>query len=261
MRCTGYCTASAFNIPKLLQALLKQGAAHLYKDVIHASSKEEKQSKKDVFYFSYGAVVLWGYTIEEEKGILSFLKEFEVEPLLRPDVDEFTFIYGDAVKIEEDEIFLHNKSTLTKLAISYGIAQSVKLSIFEEAVQKTINSTRSLPKELSIQGKIKLSRKDISRKMGDLFIERNFINTHSEMLDTPEFFWTHPELEPFYRRTSHYLDVNKRMDVMNKRLNVIHELFDILRNELNHQYSSRLEWTIIFLIIIEVLIALIALLK
>jgi uncharacterized Rmd1/YagE family protein len=160
------------------------------------------------------------------------------------------------MKIEEDEIIVQNKNTLTKLAISHGIAQSVKLTIFEDLIQKTIDHTKHLPSELARKGKIHLSRKEISQKMGELFIERNFINLHSEILDTPEFFWDHPELEPFYRRTSHYLDVSKRVEVLNKRLNVVHELFEILSNELNHQHSSRLEWTIIFLIVIEVIIAL-----
>ena len=101
------------------------------------------------------------------------------------------------MKIEEDEIILQNKSTLTKLAISHGIAQSVKLTIFEEAIQKTIDHTTKLPTNLANKGKISLSRKQISQKMGELFIERNFINLHAEVLDTPEFFWDHPELEPF----------------------------------------------------------------
>jgi uncharacterized Rmd1/YagE family protein len=75
------------------------------------------------------------------------------------------------------------------------------------------------------------------------------------MLDTPEFFWDHPELEQFYRRTMHYLDVAKRVDILNKRLAVVHELFEILSNELKHQHSSRLEWAIILLISFEVVIA------
>jgi uncharacterized Rmd1/YagE family protein len=42
--------------------------------------------------------------------------------------------------------------------------------------------------------------------------------------------------------------------VLYKRLDVIHELFEMLGNELNHQHSSRLEWTIIYLIVIEVVL-------
>lgn len=255
MRCTCYCTAASYDIPRLFQYLQQLGSSQLFRDVIHIQIKEDRQIKGDLFYFSYGAVVCWGFLEEEEKEILQSVKEFEKEPLAKPELDEFTYIYGDNIKIEEDEIFLHNKSTLTKLAVSHGIAQSVKLSTFEELIQKTIENTKKLPKDLAKKGKIPLSRKEISQKMGEIFIERNFINLHSEILDIPEFFWDYPELEPFYRRTAHYLDVSKRVEILNKRLNIVHELFEILSSELNHQHTSRLETIIILLILIEVTIA------
>ncbi len=256
MRCTGYCTASSYETLPLFQSLHVRGKVQLYRDVIHLQIKEEKRTVGDVFYFSYGAVVFWGFSEKEEQEILSELKSFEKDPFLRIEIDEFTFVYGETTKINEDIISLQNKNILTKLAISYGIAQSLKLIIFEEKVQKTIDHTKQVPNELAKKGKIPLSRKEISKKMGELFIERNSINLHTEVLDTPEFFWEHPEFEPFYRRTTHYLDVSKRGDAMNKRLTVIHELFEILSNELNHQHSARLELTIIILIVIEVILIL-----
>jgi Uncharacterized conserved protein len=255
MRCTCYCTASFYEIPRLFQALKQKGAATLFRDVIHVQVREDKRIKGDVFYFSYGVFVCWGFTIEEEHEILFALREFEREPFLKPELDEFTFAYGSNMRIEEDEILLQNKNNLNKLSISHGLAQSVKLTVFEEMIQKTIEHTKRLPNDLARKGKITLSRKAISKQMGELFTERNFINLHTEILDAPEFFWEHPELEPFYRRTVHYLDVNKRVDILNKRLNIVHELFEILSNELNHQHSSRLEWTIIWLIVIEVFIS------
>ena len=255
MRCTTYCTASAYDITRLFQSLQKFGSTQLFRDCIHVVIKDDRKPKGDIFYFSYGCVVLWGFTEEEEQTILSSLKESEKDPISKPEMDEFTFSYGENMRIEEDEIILHAKNILTKLSISYGLAQSVKLVTFEEMIQKTIDNTKYLPQDMATRGKIFMSRKEISRKMGELFIERNFINLHSEILDTPEFFWNYPELEPFYRRTSHYLDVSKRVEILSKRLAVVHELFEILSNELNHQHSSRLEWTIIILIVIEVVIA------
>ncbi len=109
---------------------------------------------------------------------------------------------------------------------------------------------------LARKGKISLSRKEISRKMGEIFTERNSINLHSEVLDVPEFFWNYPELEPFYRRAAHYLDVSKRVEILNKRLNVVHELFEILSSELNYQHTSRLELIIILLIFLELTVTL-----
>jgi uncharacterized Rmd1/YagE family protein len=255
MRCTGYCTAAGYDIQRLFQFLQVAGTSQLYRDVIHSQPKDEKGIKRDIFYFPYGAVILWGFSEEEEREILSALKKFEREPLPKFEIDEFSFAYGDKMRIEEDEIMLHKKDALTKLALSYAIGQSVKLTVFEEAIGKTVESTKKLPKELARKGKISLSRKETSQKMGELFLERNYINLHTEILDTPEFFWEHSELEPFYRRAIHYLDVGKRVELLNRRLNLMHELFEILGNELNHQQTSRLEMTIIILIVIEVVLA------
>lgn len=256
MRCTSFSTASAYDLPRLNQALQAQGSTQLFRDVLHLQHKQDKQVKGDVFFFSYGTVVFWGFTIQEEQEMLKILAQYERESIGRIEIDEFTFSLGQQMKIEEDQILLPNKNILTKLAISHGIAQSVKLTTFEEVIQKTIDVNKHLPADLAFKGKIGLSRREIYRKMGEIFNERSSINLHSEILDTPEFFWDHPKLEVFYRRMVHYLEVARRADLLNKRLNVLHELFQILSDELKHQHSSRLEWTIILLIVFEVAIAL-----
>lgn len=255
MRCTGYCTAIGYDIPRLFHFLQVTGTSQLHRDVIHSQPKDDKGIKRDIFYFSYGVVVFWGFLEHEETETLALLKKFEKEPLAKMELDEFMFSYGNKMRIEEDEIILHKKDALLKLAISYAIGQSVKLTVFEETIAKTVESCKQLPKDLALKGKIALSRKETSQKMGELFLERNYINLHTEILDSPEFFWEHSELEPFYRRVIHYLDVGKRVELLNRRLNLMHELFEILGNELNHQKTSRLEMTIIILIVIEVIIA------
>lgn len=256
MRSTVYCTASSFDIPRLFQFLQPIAAAQLYRDVIHAQPKDEKKGKHDIFYFPYGIVVFWGFTETEEAEYLSNLKKFEKEPLPKLEVDEFTFAYGTKMEIQEDEVLLNKKDPTLKLAISYAMAQSVKLTVFEETIARTVETCKQLPKDLAQKGKISLTRKQTSQKMGELFLERTYVNLHTEILDTPEFFWEHAELEPSYRKVIHYLDVSKRVELLNRRLNLMHELFEILGDELNHQKTNRLEMTIIILIVIEVLIAL-----
>ncbi len=255
MRCTAYCTAAGYDTARLFQFLQMTGTSQLYRDVIHTQLKDEKGIKRDIFYFPYGVTLFWGFSQDEEKSMLAILKKFEKEPLIKSELDEFTFIYGDKMKIDEDEIILQKKDPITKLAVSYAIGQSVKLTVFEETITKTVEQTKHLPKNLADKGKISLSRKETSQKMGEIFLERNYINLHAEILDTPEFFWEHSEAEPLYRKTIHYLDVTKRVELLNRRLNLLHELYEILGNELNHQQSSRLEMTIIILILIEVVLA------
>lgn len=256
MRCTTFCTAASYDMPRLLQSFQNQGPSQLHRDSLHTQIKEERRIKGDIFCFAFGVIVFWGFSEEEEEKILDSLKDFERDSFPRPERDDFSFVYGETMKIEEDEIILQNKSSPTKLAISYGLAQSVKLTIFEEAIHKTIGYSQQIPTGLAKHGKISLSRKEIAKKMGEIFLERSYVNLHTEILDTPEFFWEHPELEPFYKRTIHYLDLSKRVELLNRRLGVVHDLFEILSNELNHQHSARLEWTIIILIVIEVVLIL-----
>ncbi len=153
-------------------------------------------------------------------------------------------------------ITLPDRDFLTKLAISHALAQSVKLAFFEVTIQKIFDQTKHYPENLAKYGTVKLSKIEMRKKMGLLFLERNSINLHVNVLDVPEFFWVSPEYEPLYMKAANYLDIENRVEVLNQRLNVAHELFEMLGTELNHQHSSRLEWAIIFLILIEVSLAL-----
>ena len=183
---------------------------------------------------------------------MSFVKPFEVQSLVPPLEDYMSFTSGETFKIINDEIVLANNSTLTLLAASHSLAQSAKLDAFEKSVDHTVESMRHLPEQMAKRGKIGLSRRQIRRKMGELFIERNSINLHSDILDKPEFFWVYPEVEPVYTMIANYLDISPRVEVLNQRLGVVHELCEMLNSELNHQQTSRLEWIIIILIFIEV---------
>ena len=197
-----------------------------------------------------------GHLERERDFFLGLVQDFEHQHSDEVETDEFTYVLGDAPKVIDDEITLPTLDVLTKLAVSHAMAQSVKLGTFEVALHKTFNLTKTIPEDLANYGKISLSRREIRRKMGELFIERSSINLHVDVLDTPEFFWDYPEIEPFYTLVAKYLDLGKRVEVVNQRLDVVHELFEMLGNELNHQHSSRLEWTIIWLIIIEVILSL-----
>lgn len=253
MYCRAYCTASSYEIKALYDCLRVQGAI-FYRDAVHLHISNYEAEVSDVFFFSYGVMVCLGLTLDQCQTCLDQVRPYEENPLTidEVEIDEFYFSFGDVQKIVDDEIILADSEVLTRLAFSHAIAQSVKLGTFENAMRRIFNHTKNLPEELEKYGKISLSRKVIRRKMGELFIARNSINLHLDVLDTPEFFWENPEVEPLYTMIAMHLDIKTRVEVLNQRLVVIKELFEMLGNELNHQHSSRLEWTIIWLIIIEV---------
>ena len=161
----------------------------------------------EMFSFSYGVTVFWGLGLDECLNYLSVIKEFEDHSLDEIEKDEFTFVFGDTAKIVEDEVILPNQDMLTRLAVSHGIAQSVKLGTFERAFAKLLTTPNTFLKNLPNMAESVYPAKEIRRKMGELFIERNSINLHVDVLDTPEFFWEYSELEPYYAMTANYLDI------------------------------------------------------
>ena len=107
---------------------------------------------------------------------------------------------------------------------------------------------------MAYTGKIILIKKEISKKIGELFLVKSKMNLHYDLLDTPEFFWEYPEYENQYEKLIKYLDIKSRVEVLNKKLEVIQELLHVLGDEQKHRYSSFLEWIIIILIAFEIVI-------
>lgn len=263
MRCASYCTAESYHIDELAKYFRIEGFdPKFYDNVIHIHKIRESADTSDIdgeiFIFPYGCISAWGLSEEEEKSFLLHLKNFETGPLINPTIDTSTYDYGNETRIneEEDAIMLESYDDLIKLSLSHGLTQSVKLEAFEAKITQTIEKTRTLPAELANMGKTSLSRKKLSQKIGALFAERYSMNLHCDILDTPEFFWRRPRYEELYRSAAEYMDIAQRMDILNRRLEVIHELYDILSNELKHTHSSRLEWIIILLIVSEVIMQL-----
>eukprot|EP00617_Octactis_speculum_P023924 CAMPEP_0185769246 /NCGR_PEP_ID=MMETSP1174-20130828/53471_1 /TAXON_ID=35687 /ORGANISM="Dictyocha speculum, Strain CCMP1381" /LENGTH=152 /DNA_ID=CAMNT_0028454239 /DNA_START=95 /DNA_END=553 /DNA_ORIENTATION=- len=133
------------------------------------------------------------------------------------------------------------------------MAQSSKLFVFEERLELTMSSVKKIPEELATYGKISLTHNQVSKMIGKLFLARTQVNLHSDILDEPDFLWECDEWEPFYRRIMVYLDIENRVELLNKRLDVIRELLDVLDTQLENKKAARLEWIVIILILIEII--------
>lgn len=263
MRCTSYCTTSEYKMNDLVINLNKIGLEPKYFDDVLYIQKEQGENLNpiDVFFFPFGCFTIWGAEESQEKMLLA-----EIAALKTNQNDELVsdFIYFDYDEItgktfideEKNQIILADKSTFIKLSISHALAQSVKLSVLEKSVSNLIVKTTPIQQELASTGSVSLSKKEISQQIGILFNERYSINLHSDILDTPEFFWRRPSYEPLYLMTAEFQDIQIRQNILNNRLNMIHELYNILSNDLNCKHSTRLEWIIIILITIEVVLSL-----
>lgn len=251
--CYAHCLANTFSFTELIASLENRYRLIKYKDVVHI-----QKDAGEVFIFQYGVVVTWNLSSNEWQTLLLEMAPFQREPLDTAIIDEFTFSTDvEKFRIHSDHITLTTSDIMEKIAASHGIAQSVKLAALEQNAQNTIDDTAYIPKTIAAEGMTRLSRKEISKMRGALYLVKSNIYLNFDLLDTPEFFWEYPELQDFYTTTANYLEVNQRIEILNKKLDIIHELFTMLSDEQKHKHSSTLEWIIIWLIAIEIVIFLV----
>ncbi len=148
-------------------------------------------------------------------------------PVHEIEIDNFTFNFSaeEPPNIQND-VFTINKRQASDhhvlLAISYALAQSAKLSVYEERVMELVDDTKHLPMALANTGKVKVSPKQVrgdsgmqetgvcrlcfvrlmsrchpfsqvAQLIGKVFLQSSTLNLLSTVLDTPEYFWDVPD--------------------------------------------------------------------
>ncbi len=246
--CVAYCLAQRFDISALAKLLSDLTLIRIIKGALLI---EDDHSWSVVF--AYGAVVHWNVSSEQQAKLHQLLLDYSENPLTSIEEDNFTFALNcTSTRIIEDHIEIESSDPILIFSLSQGMAQSIKLASFETNAITTINNTSYIPKSLAENGSIKLSRHKIAKIRGQLFLTKSDIILNYDLLDTPDFFWEYPEYEAFYGVTAKYLEIAQRTDVLSKKLETIHELFEMLADEQKHRHSSILEWIIIWLIAFEI---------
>lgn len=213
-------------------------------------------SEGEAWVFDYGVLVGWNLAEADRQRLCGELVGEIEEATKQPLLEDYSYRIepGASFKVHHDFLVVPNDGQLTRLALSHAFAQSVKLGFFENRAQEVIQENTYIVEQLSSSGKVALSRKGLAKLRGKLFETTNDITLNFNLLDTPEFFWDYPELEAYYLGLVKYLDLRPRIEIIDKKLETIHGLLDMLAQEQYHKHSAFLEWVIIILIAADIVV-------
>lgn len=264
MRCSSCCAATSYDLTQITSFYKKQHfQVEKFQDkVLHIKIPTEPCN--DFFVFFHGCFVLWGKQFFKPiPEIVSDLKNFATGNLKDIETNQFIVVYKPTTEIfahknyTSDVIALESDESKIKLAISYGLAQSIKLEAFERLTEYVINKNSTLANDLANSGTIPLSTKEISKRIGEIFSVRNLVNLSSEYLEMPEYFWEHSDIENYYKMSEKFLDLQRRVAALNQKTDLLHEFLNMMNNQLQHKQSNLLEFTIIILIFIEIIMSIV----
>ena len=183
----------------------------------------------EMFVFSYGVAVFWNFTERQEKDILadltfssslqtfSSLSSSHLTPslVIAPqdeedfETEEFHFEYSSTIprpRVYNDMITLRSGDHMIKLTMSHAIAQSTKLSYFEQQMANQMTEAQHVPKRLALTGKLGMKRKDVVKILGALFKSRVDVNLcmfYSTLLLPPQLKTLHMKTRPTVSNASY----------------------------------------------------------
>ncbi|MGQ8363896.1 RMD1 family protein [Glaciecola sp. 1036] len=249
------CFAAKVNLAEIQQHFSHQFIGVRYRDALHFSLP-----KGQAFVFDYGILVCWGVSEKKREHLQTELIAIAGSSQMMPwehynfTLPEENCINEQTSEMHDDMLTLYTSKIPTLLALSHGFAQAIKLEWFEGRAERCIADNAHLTQTLAKTGKIGVGRRQLAKSRGTLFQVKSDIMLNFNLLDTPEFFWDHPTLEADYLAICGYLELKPRIELLNLKLQTIHELLDMLAAEQNHQHSSFLEWIIIILIAVEIVL-------
>ncbi|XP_043999312.1 required for meiotic nuclear division protein 1 homolog [Gambusia affinis] len=270
MQCIAFATADQYHLPTLSHDLVNHGFQEIdlprdASNVLVISTENAAKVDDDalIFFFREGSVVFWNVEEKEMKKVLRLLEHHEIQPyevaLVHWENEEINYTVGEGnTKLERGNFILsydmdQQEAVLEKFAFSNALCLSVKLAIWEVALDNFVESIQSIPEMLKSGRRIKLSSAEVMQKIGELFTLRHCINLRSDLLLTPDFYWDRENLEKLYDKTCQFLSINRRVNVVNEKLEHCTQLTDLMRSHLSEKHSLRLEWMIVILITIEVM--------
>lgn len=256
--CRALCFAETFQLSKLTEKLKNDTSIKIQRSsqllYVTANSQDFEMA-----IFEYGAIVYWGKTSDHIATIRKWLNLFAGSHFPTTEMEQFQVTEGDATKIYGNVITLATQDIPTKIAISYALGQAVKLNQYENKVETAMASLEDIPQKLHQSGKVAINRHESLKKIGLIFLVKSQINLHSDLLDTPDYFWDRPESEKLYLATTKEMDLNIRIHTLNRRLDIMKDLYDLLSDHLQHKHSAQLEIIIVILLCVEIALSLVSL--
>ena len=218
---------------------------------------------QEIYIFNFGVSVFWGFSKGEETSLLNIIRRYSTGASYsgrefeegEDDIDFVISFSAIVSSLADNCVYFPDKTNLKqRLAISYAIAQSSILSVMETCVESKMDEYEYMPTTLARGKSVNMSVMSLRKKIGEIMIVRHEVNLHSDLLDIPDFFWTEEKYTTEYDIARRYLEMTGRIEVVNRRLELLKQLLDVINLQLVNSHSKYRTEILIYLIALYVLI-------
>jgi uncharacterized Rmd1/YagE family protein len=243
-----YQVANTINIKASKQQLQWQLLFQDSDELYYTSSQN-----KFVYIFHYGMVSFFNMNTSEIVVTLEQLKPFCDEYLLEKISEEIQIdVQTNQTKVKFDMVVLPELDSEMIRLVMLNASQSVALNRFSEITEELLIETNKHTKYLENKGKLDISGNRLKRFIGKVLNIKNKISENLYIFDSPEITWENEHLNKLDQELKQSFDLKDRYRLIHDRIEIIKENLELFKDIMDHKESSKLEWIIILLILVEV---------
>jgi uncharacterized Rmd1/YagE family protein len=213
----------------------------------------ENGKQKYIYVFQYGMVSFFNHSEAEIQVVLQKLKpaakgvsqNFFSEKILVEFSEKEQQVAFDKVTL------LHFDTGAIRL-VMLNASQSVALDRYSEITENLLEETNEHTKYLEEKGKLDIGGNKLKRFIGKVLNIKNQISENLYIFDAPDVTWENEKLNRLNQELKQTFDLKNRYRNIHERTEIIKENLGLFKDIMYHKESSRLEWIIIILILVEV---------
>jgi uncharacterized Rmd1/YagE family protein len=226
-------------------------------DITNASPLAFRVNAGFVVLYRFGVAVLFGLSPLEEDDILRQLR---------------TRIIGAREKIHDENavlesspnnegkispsgtILLGDLSEDRLLIVADALSKSVALGRDEREVSGVLDVVEPFAAKLASSGRPPFRRRSMLKLVGQALLVQHRLSGRIAVEEKPDALWDRPDLERLYARLEDEYELKERGAALQRKLDLLVETGRALTEIIDTNRATRLEATIIVLIVFEILI-------
>jgi uncharacterized Rmd1/YagE family protein len=207
--------------------------------------------------FRYGAAVFFDGAPYEQAQFLLELAPLVEDPYERPETEEISISVSSDKRegVEGGAVVVRDSSIERLQIVAAALGKSVALAQYEADVAADFDRIEPFAVELEQRGRGGRDMRLLLRHIGRGLLNEHKMVARVEVVDRPELLWDHPELEQLYMRLEDEFELQERAEILDHKLGLISRTVETILDLLQQDRSTRVEWYIVILIVLEIVLS------
>jgi uncharacterized Rmd1/YagE family protein len=210
-----------------------------------------------VALYRFGVAVMIGLSPLEEDDVLKLVKLRVSGP--HEHIDDESAILEISADFDDrippgGAIAMKDLSTQRLLVVADALAKTVSLGRDEREVNSVFDTIEPFAANLARSGRPPWKRRSMLKLIGQTLLAQHRVSGRVAIEEKPDVLWDRPDLERLYARLEDEYELKERAETLKRKLDTIVETARILTDMIDADRATRLEATIVVLIVAEIII-------